>query len=532
MNVFFDIPKVQQVDLLTKWLDLSSIVALDSATCSRKWRPEFLDLLSSPELVLLEEYSFSEEFSEDWVVSRKISFAEVDICYRILLDDVARNALLKVLGPKLRSLTLSCAQEGYEGWIGAGPPLQIDQILIDVTENCTNLISLTIYSAQLDGTLATLINSNQQLQNVDLSSCKNITSSVLKAIMKLPCLLDFTLHKSYVADSATVPICAPNHKCQYLMVRTCNIKPELVVWLCQSMPSLTKLHVDVQVGDELVTIARSCPHVTDACITLGDKLSDTAARAVAKEWRCIEILVILRRETSRLQPACNEAAAMIFINQCPSLLQLKLAHSLETDRTPSSLFYAHVDYDRTNAPLSVADNTRSRLTDLCVPVLNAQTLASVVQTCPYLNTLRIVHPAPVMVDPNAAEFALHHLKNTNIKTLYLKNCSNLDHTHIRSLKGLTKLVLCNTKLESLRTNHLADFCRRNPALCELFIRSCAGIDYNIVLEALDRCPKLTHFEYRAKESEGGHYPTDPASMIMETVIRRSYKNLKYFVAQF
>eukprot|EP01032_Pedospumella_encystans_P026374 gene26374-29796_t len=304
MHVFFDIPKVQQVDLLVNWLDLSEIVNLDSATCSRKWRAEFLDLLGSPELVLLNCFEFFEEDSETWAIQRKVSFAEIELRYRVLSNDVTRDSLFRVLGPKLQSLTLDC-KEDYRYMDDDDPALQIDQILIDVAEHCSNLRRIEIVSAKLDGTLSVAIRANRLLKGVTIVGCTNILPGVLKTIF---------------------------------------------------MPNVTEIYVDLLVGLELVCVALHCPHVKIAFCVLTDALADTEVRAIAENWQSIEVLVLLRKNDlraggTRYQPACRESAAMILIDQCHSLLQLKLASSEWTDQTRSSSYASVIDYDYQNAAL-------------------------------------------------------------------------------------------------------------------------------------------------------------------------------------
>ena len=417
-NVFFDIPKVQQVDLISKWLRTADIVALDSATCSHKWRPEYLELLRSPELTLSASL-MSRYTVGDWVVLRKVTFAEVVLCSSTLSNDVKREALLKVIGLKLKTLHLHCEQDSFA--LEEESPLQIDQVIFDVTQYCRRLTDFAIYCVNLDGSLSFLLNANPLLTQVTINNCRNITVSTLKSIIKLPCFVHLDIQESIVADAATLPVCEPNLHCQFLNGRNCRISSNVLTWLCQSMPNLLKLHVDVEIGRELECIADHCRQVTVASITIDSGLLVAEARTIANHWQSIELLTLLRPFEKKHLPVCDESVALVFVDKCHSLLQLKLALSDPSTDSSGRFDYARVSYNQKNAEVSKLDNARSRLTDLCVPSLSAQALATIVQKCVYLNTLRIVHPAPVAVGLNAAEFALHHLSGTNIKTLVLTN---------------------------------------------------------------------------------------------------------------
>lgn len=532
VNVFFDIPKVQQVDLLSKWLHNVDIVALDSATCSHKWRPDFLVLLRSPELSLGES-PFSSNSLFEWIILRKISFTDViiDMCNSVLSDDIRRVALLEVLGPKLKVINITGDQNGFTDEYDQ-TPVQTDQLLFDLTQHCRNLTKLSIMWATLDGSLSFLINTNQLLESVDLCACYIITTSTLKSILRLPNLSALYIRESTVADFTTVPVCEPNMQCQMLNGRSCNIKPNVLSWLCQSMPNLLKLHVDVRAGSDLASIASHCRHVTMASITLESPLTAADARAIANHWQSIELLTLLRPFEWKNHPVCDESVALVFIDQCHSLLQLKLSPSDPATDNVGKSNYSLLVYDNKNAVLSKKDNARSRLTDLFVPSLSAQALATIVQKCVYLNTLRIAHPAPIAVDPNAAEFSLQHLSGTSVKTLFLVNCSNLDYAHLQPLQGMVKLVLCNVGLSSLKSHRLLNVCNQSPDLAALYIHNCPGIDASIVLGALEQCPMLTHFEYCVREKMNRYRVEEPAVSIMSTLIRKTYPNLKHFVAQF
>ena len=97
---------------------------------------------------------------------------------------------------------------------------------------------------------------------------------------------------------------------------------------------------------------------------------------------------------------------------------------------------------------------------------------------------------------------------------------------------MTKIVLCNTRVNALHAYRLFDVCNQSPDLEALYIHNCPGVDSSVVLGALEQCPKLTHFEYCAKEKASANRVENPAVSIMSKLIRDKYPNLKHFVAQF
>mmetsp|Transcript_54434 Transcript_54434/g.95100 ORF Transcript_54434/g.95100 Transcript_54434/m.95100 type:complete len:297 (-) Transcript_54434:368-1258(-) len=286
------------------------IAFLDGAICSHNWRPEFLSLISSPELTLDTKRFFGDALS-NWAIQRKVSFSEVDLSPSALSNDVTRGALLAILGPKLRTISLRCKEIVFTDDVDL--PVQADQVIFDVTQHCRNLTKFSIYSADLDGALPFLFNANQLLEEVTINECKNITANALKEIIKLPHLTGLYLQQSTVADTATVPKSEHNLTCEMLMGRYCTMKPNVLSWLCQSMPNLLRIHVDVQTGRDLECIASTCRLVTLASVTLESSLTVAEARNIAKHWQSVELLTLLRSENKKHLPVGDEAVALIFV---------------------------------------------------------------------------------------------------------------------------------------------------------------------------------------------------------------------------
>jgi len=98
---------------------------------------------------------------------------------------------------------------------------------------------------------------------------------------------------------------------------------------------------------------------------------------------------------------------------------------------------------------------------------------------------------------------------------------------------MKKLLLCNTP--RLESPSIVKLCRRSPELRELYLKHCPAIHYDVVLEALDLCPQLTHFEYNANPM-GTPQETNPAAAaavsLLSTVIHRDFEKLKYFSVRF
>ena len=81
METFLDLPQCVSAQVISDWLSTSDIAKLDSATCSKRYRPEFLQLLTS-ENVLLPNTSDEVESHKvgllfDWLAVRQIKVTKI-----------------------------------------------------------------------------------------------------------------------------------------------------------------------------------------------------------------------------------------------------------------------------------------------------------------------------------------------------------------------------------------------------------------------------------------------------------------------
>ena len=222
---------MQQLDLITSlpsrlsciillgWLKLKSVMALDSAYCSRSHRSEFLELLESDEYYICEEISVSKGLDVEKVFQRfgeKIKIVEFDCVLTSAEQNLVRSCshnfahvsfsgndsctqelwnLLKI-NPHIESLTVSCDTLGVlpfkHTWVDLELPklesLSVSgyQIMDDIM-NMTKLgtiLELDLHACEIaENILLQIANQCPRLQTLDLSNMrtKPITDGTLGA---------------------------------------------------------------------------------------------------------------------------------------------------------------------------------------------------------------------------------------------------------------------------------------------------------------------------------------------------------------
>jgi len=489
MNVLFSIPEAQQLDLLNHWLGLDDILSLDSAVCSRKERSELLTLLASPGCVF-GQFDCPEE-ADAWVLQRNIKFRALDIGYKFLIDEERRRRFLQHYGPYIKSLDI-----GLRTLVDQDP-LRMDAVFIEVAQFCPLLARLfidegTLYEGQ---SLAQLIDNSKHLQELIFESCYDISSGILRAICSSSSLQTLmfkhqTEFNTFLvgASEDAFPIEAASGcpALTYLVIYDVDLDSDQLHQFTQHMPHLVRANVDVVSGDDLVILARNCPNVLEARIRINESFDETHARIAASHWTAIRLLyVIIRDETNPMRQAvCDGQTMLVFVEQCLSLLELRLASE------DTKLIGDHkLDMSE------ITTETGSQLLKLTVPCLTETDLIRVLQLCKELYTLHIHNPDEFAwhdesIEP--AEHHLHHLNGTSVIALHLTNCFNLQPSHLQQLRTLEKLVLRTVGIKKPPNNkQVIAALAQNTSLNTLVAHDSVYVTVRDLYPILKVCPQLS-----------------------------------------
>ena len=526
MNLFFDIPKVHQVDLLAGWLRPMDVGKLDSAVMCHKHRKELMDLLSSPECVLgcLE---FMWEGTMEWIMHRQAKFTSIYLSNRVLSDGVAVEKVMQIIGPTLKSLEYSCSiqsEEDLEDDESLYPtPISMDQILYIFVRYMTALESVKLCDGAVDGMLSALINSNRNtLKSIDLSECSNVCASVLKACCDSPSLEEVIMCNGKFTEDFLSFSAKPNTTVQKLSFFG-------GLDTVQSLNYVNRFshlrYVEAHLGDaELALVSMSCKLVEHARIAVSAPLTLPLATEVAKYWKDIVQLEITPTESETR--VCDQNVTLLFINRCLKLQELILAAPMRPriDDVPFKPIAISVDESRTSY---------SHLRELMVSQLSKSALKAVIKKCPELHTLCIHRPVPTYMGSQGhehAEFSLEILNNTKVKNLSLIYCMDFTIQQIASLHCLEKLELHymgDDPSYDRSGREMIQFVQQCPTLHTLHLHHCSFFHDDNVLPLLHAAPSVVDFEYTPVGADN-RPALSPAELLLQEVMGKLFPRLVYF----
>ena len=526
MNLFFDIPKVHQVDLLAGWLRPMDVAKLDTAVMCHKHRKELMDLLSSSECVL-GYLEFMLEGTMEWVMHRRVKFISIYISNRFLSDGEAVEKVMQIIGPTLKSLLYSCSiesEDDFEDEESLYPtPISMDQILYIFVRYMTGLETVKLCEGAVDSMLSALISSNSKtLKSFELSGCSNVSPSVLKACCDSPSLEEVIMCNCEFTEDFL----------RFSAKRNATIQKLSFFGGLDSVHGLNYAgrfshlrYMEVHLGNaELALAAMSCKLVEHARITVSEPLTLPFATEVAKYWKDIVQLEITPTESETR--VCDQNVTLLFMNRCLKLQELILAAPMRPriDDVPFKPIAISVDESHT---------TYSHLRELMVSQLSKNALEDVIKKCPELHTLCIHRPVPTYMGSPAhehAEFALEMLNHTKVKNLSLIYCMDFTIQQIASLHCLEKLELHymgDDPSYDRSGREMIQFVQQCPILHTLHLHHCTFFHYGNVLPLLHAAPSVVDFEYTAVGADNRSALT-PAEMLLKDVMGKLFPRLVYF----
>jgi len=486
MNVFYDVPKVTQVDIICSWLEPVDVCKLDMATCCHRYRKELLDAFRSPECVL-GYLEFQRDYISSWIKARLIKLNSISLNVKVLAPESNRKALLQIMGPTLNTLELMCGDYGDDSDVEEESEFSfVDnvlmcEIMVDCSQYCVALESLTMHGARLDKKFAALVQRNPKLKHITLTECTKVSSVIIAAIIACPGLEAVELKECVMTSEAFTCQCASHSTCtSVVLTSTSTINVGI---FAVAFPKVATLAITVDTQYNLATIAAQCPHVKTAKILIREELELEHATTIANSWQGIQSLEIIHVDVREC--ACMQDVVLLFVDRCMSLERLVLAPLEPTYLAPAR----HL----------INEPNVSKIRELSASDLDEPSLIHILNKCKHLYTLSLHSPEPVELEigeQTFAEFSLEHLEYSSVKELYLSNVLNFGSSQLLKLRNLHTLVLSymGSDVELDRIDVLA-FVQRCPLLHTLCIYDCETIDYGVVLAVLPIARRLYRLEY-------------------------------------
>lgn len=269
VKIFFGLPSSLSAAIICDWLNLKSSCRLDSATCARKERSTFLDLLQSVECV--GHLHASNNAQLQWMNKKRICSWLLFLSNRLEEDDC--QEFLQRSGRYVRWLSRTSLEGGI--------PLPM------VVQHCHHLVKIRLTSRDQQGDLTELLSVNPNLVEITMRS--QYPLSVVD--LKLPNLKYLDLRDSASGDGALIMLVKSTSQLCVLslgMGRTSITSAGLIEATrhCQHLryfepPDLPDIDYALQ------QVTRSCVHIEHIRFFYCGRLTNRGIAAVAQNVRSL-----------------------------------------------------------------------------------------------------------------------------------------------------------------------------------------------------------------------------------------------------
>ena len=251
-DVFLTLASSLQVDILVNWLSLMDVGRLDSAICATQHRELLLSVFKE-EFCVFQEASKVNSDQILWINRRCIKMADVWLPRDF--DSIEALALFfQGTGKYLQRLNASSifsSQEITEG------DMRVKLAMLAI---CINLQQLQLRSVDFKSVdLGPLLSTYPQLENLDLSFCKNVRGEILFDITnRVNNLRTLDIHQCKICGEVNLALVSDNHQIQKLYLSIAKESPNMAA-LPLHCKALRALYVKNILLNDVSTVLSHCP---------------------------------------------------------------------------------------------------------------------------------------------------------------------------------------------------------------------------------------------------------------------------------
>lgn len=184
----------------------------------------------------------------------------------------------------------------------------------------------------------------------------------------------------------------------------------------------------------------------------------------------------------------------------------------------------------------MTEGVGSQLYELYVDSLSVGAFNEIQTLCKHLHTLVVHHEIPLLYIDQAQdddfarpiETALHHINNSSVKILSIRNYDDLTGSNIQRLAGLEEISLSNPLPHKMKDQDILKLVSRCPDLRKLVLLDCFPVQEGFLLPLLDQCPTLTSLTIRNTRREGDYMRHTSSVQMLQKLVRRLYPQLVHF----
>ena len=261
--MFRDLPSELSAELLCKWLDLRTLVQLDSAACNHENRLAFLQLLASSHCVFASKVKFDGKEVVNWFRSRNLQ-----------ISSLAASAYFPELVKYSRSHFASIRHM----------TCLVSQAVKVVGMYFRNLVSLTYCNSIAVSEMSDMLWWNVNLQELRLEGLHGVNAEHFDAL-RLPQLRVLSLARSSCGDELLGVIIRTTKVLQKIDIGNCiSVSDQGVIAVAQSCPQLQSFglrYLEISDG-ALLQLTQLCPCLTSVDVSANTVITDLGVRVLAK----------------------------------------------------------------------------------------------------------------------------------------------------------------------------------------------------------------------------------------------------------
>ena len=438
-SVLFSLPTEIVHNILSGWIDLSSVAKLDTAVCQHSFRALYLALLSSDQFYVPSLCEMRSHISDPntkrlrWLLARNVKVRQIEFAHGRQINVI--SSYLKKFGEYVQGVKHS--MESHPMCWSVGPfGEDMDSQGRIVATFCKNLSSY--YCSDMgvcDENFVRVLSSNPGLQELRIEgnyiAPGNVSSTTQ---VKLPNLRQLVIYTKYGFNEVLTALArvAPNLEKLQIACHPCKcseLPRGLIVEVgrqCPKLRSFSSRELDLGPNDvDLTPFLQTCPNVVNLDLRWHDQLTDDmliAAFSCLKELRAINLCFCTKltdralsffaeRFAHTLQvlhlgenDGMTQGAIEMLKSKCT---QLRTCHymyrckgePLDADKLKKTTIFKvvdlHIDVD---IPVFIEQAQQLQVLDLSESegeILSAEELVDIARGCPNLQTVVVYEYRPV-----------------------------------------------------------------------------------------------------------------------------------------
>ena len=431
--MFFDLPFDVAGGILGDWLELRSLVRVDSAVCNHSVRQVLLKLFASKNCTQRETVALNADSGARWFSKRKVPITRVSLT--ATSQEISR--CLRLNSKTICSLHCS-----------------VDDAINLAAIDCRNLTSCVCQNLSAKPNLNAILTYNMNLKVLRLENVKEMHASHFDNVC-LPHLKQLSLFNTPCDDALLIAVISATDVLQQVSLRKCvNITDEGLIAMAKYCPQLRAIGLDeLPITDAgLEELTRLCPLIDCLKLFNNELITDAGVDIVAKNLGGLLILDLSYCNVTdlSLQHLTFHSASTLKDFYFVGIEQVRVDVLVHFLKQCQQLRYLVLDCDIEPYCTDIVPHMRHLESLLAFSILSDDCLCLIAHHCKKLRLLGI--PCSFKVDRDLVTAAHQSALEAGVGDVRVMYCADEKTTKddlTYTEKGLLALVDGLSKLESL-----------------------------------------------------------------------------------